>query len=91
MEEVRDFSFIGLTNDIAEIEACPFSFPTGYNTFSVYANDILCQRSETAIKASYLMVIFENASDPIVTGREELGWWSVQSCETTICALFLSG
>lgn len=46
----------------------------GYNTWGVYANDVVCTISEERVKASYLMVLFENMCDPIVTGREELGF-----------------
>lgn len=46
----------------------------GYNTLGIFANDIICRRSTELIKASYLMVLFENFCDPIVTGREELGF-----------------
>lgn len=46
----------------------------GYNTLGVYANDVVCTISQQPIKASYLLVLFENFCDPIVTGREELGF-----------------
>lgn len=31
-------------------------------------------KTEGAVRGSYLLVLFENMSDPIVTGREELGF-----------------
>ncbi|KAJ9115437.1 hypothetical protein QFC22_005194 [Naganishia vaughanmartiniae] len=46
----------------------------GYNTWGVYVNDVVCKISAEPVKASYLLVLFENMSDPIVTGREELGF-----------------
>jgi acetoacetate decarboxylase len=46
----------------------------GYNTLGVYANDVVCTISEEKVKGSYLLVLFENFCDPIVTGREELGF-----------------
>lgn len=47
---------------------------TGYNTWGVYLNDVVCKISTEPVKASYLLVLFENFCDPIVTGREELGF-----------------
>lgn len=46
----------------------------GYNTLGVYVNDVVCTISKQPVKASYLLVLFENFCDPIVTGREELGF-----------------
>lgn len=47
----------------------------GYNTFGVHLNDVICRRAtEGPVKGSYMLVLFENFSDPIVTGREELGF-----------------
>lgn len=40
----------------------------------VFANDVICKRSAEPVKASYLLVLFESFCDPIVTGREELGF-----------------
>jgi hypothetical protein len=46
----------------------------GYNTWGIYANDIICRRSREPIRASYMLVLFESFTDPITTGREELGF-----------------
>ncbi|GHJ83751.1 hypothetical protein NliqN6_0153 [Naganishia liquefaciens] len=52
----------------------PWLAGRGYNTFGVYANDVVCKNSKEPVKASYLLVLFENCCDPIITGREELGF-----------------
>lgn len=47
----------------------------GYNTLGIYLNDVVYQsKTEGEVHGSYLLVLFENMSDPIVTGREELGF-----------------
>lgn len=61
------FEFMGLRN-------LPWLAGRGYNTWGVYANNVICNRADPPIKASYLLVLFESFSDPITTGREELGW-----------------
>lgn len=48
---------------------------SGYNTFGVYANDILCHRARDGpVRGSYMLVLWESFTDPITTGREELGF-----------------
>ncbi|KAK9899472.1 hypothetical protein P389DRAFT_199172 [Cystobasidium minutum MCA 4210] len=47
----------------------------GYNTLGVYANDIICHRAtDGPIRGSYMLVLWESFTDPITTGREELGF-----------------
>lgn len=57
-----------------ELRNLPWLAGRGYNTFGIYLNDIVCNRVTPPIKASYLAVLFENMTDPITTGREELGF-----------------
>ncbi len=52
----------------------PLAGGTRIQHFGVYLNDIVCDRVSPPVKASYLAVLFENFTDPITTGREELGF-----------------
>lgn len=60
--------------EVMELRNLPWLAGRGYNTLGVYLNDIVCKRIEPAITASYMAVLFENLTDPITTGREELGF-----------------
>lgn len=60
--------------EVMELRNLPWLAGRGYNTFGIYFNDVICTRVTPRIKASYLGVLFENFTDPIVTGREELGF-----------------
>lgn len=60
--------------EVMELRNLPWLAGRGYNTLGVYLNDIVCNRVEPAITASYMAVLFENFTDPITTGREELGF-----------------
>jgi hypothetical protein len=62
--------------EIVELRNLPWLAGRGYNTWGIYANDIICTRATDGhIKASYMLVLFESFTDPITTGREELGFW----------------
>ncbi|SPO25646.1 uncharacterized protein UTRI_03011 [Ustilago trichophora] len=60
--------------EVMELRNLPWLAGRGYNTFGIYLNDVVCNRVAPPIKASYLAVLFENFTDPITTGREELGF-----------------
>ncbi|GAK67996.1 acetoacetate decarboxylase [Moesziomyces antarcticus] len=60
--------------EVMELRNLPWLAGRGYNTLGVYLNDIVCNRVQPAITASYMAVLFENFTDPITTGREELGF-----------------
>ncbi|WWC64315.1 uncharacterized protein I303_106925 [Kwoniella dejecticola CBS 10117] len=60
--------------ELMGLRALPWLAGRGYNTWGVYANDVICRRVTPTIKASYLLVLFESFTDPITTGREELGF-----------------
>ncbi|KAI5450876.1 hypothetical protein NCC49_002617 [Naganishia albida] len=60
--------------EVMNLRNLPWLAGRGYNTWGVYANDVVCTISRERIKASYLLALFENMCDPIVTGREELGF-----------------
>ncbi|KAM0755120.1 hypothetical protein T439DRAFT_353065 [Meredithblackwellia eburnea MCA 4105] len=59
--------------EIMNLRKLPWLAGRGYNTFGIYANDVICKRSSPPITASYQIVLFESLFDPIMTGREELG------------------
>jgi hypothetical protein len=61
--------------EVMNLRKLPWLAGRGYNTWGVYANDIVCQRVDPPVKASYMIVLFESFTDPITTGREELGFW----------------
>lgn len=57
----------------------PWLAGRGYNTWGIYASNVICEREGIeedlmGVAASYMMVLFESFCDPIVTGREELGF-----------------
>ncbi len=45
----------------------------GYKTFGLYIHDVVCKGETETIRGDYLTVLYESLSDPITSGREELG------------------
>ena len=46
----------------------------GYNHFGLYLHDVMyVKRDGSVVDGSYLPVLFENLTDPILSGRDELG------------------
>ncbi|KAM0753460.1 hypothetical protein T439DRAFT_341946 [Meredithblackwellia eburnea MCA 4105] len=60
-----------------ELRSLPWLNGRGYNTWGVYVNDVICERVSPAKRGSYMAVLFEAFTDPITTGREELGFCKV--------------
>lgn len=64
--------------EVMELRNLPWLAGRGYNTWGVYISDVVCHRAKkedgSPYKASYLAVLFESFTDPITTGREELGF-----------------
>lgn len=58
----------------------PWLAGRGYNTTGVYLNNII--HDATSTRGSLLSVLFESLTDPIVTGREELGFPKVFATTT---------
>lgn len=58
----------------------PWLAGRGYNTTGIYLNNIV--HDETSTRGSLLSVLFESFTDPIVTGREELGFPKVFATTT---------
>ncbi|KAG7530451.1 hypothetical protein FFLO_05050 [Filobasidium floriforme] len=63
--------------EVMNLRKLPWLAGRGYNTWGIYANDVICRRSPEPIRASYMVVLFESFTDPISTGREELGFSKV--------------
>lgn len=61
--------------EVMNLRKLPWLAGRGYNTWGVYANNVICRRVSPPVKASYMLVLFESFTDPISTGREELGFW----------------
>lgn len=64
--------------EVMELRNLPWLAGRGYNTWGVYISDVVCHRAKkedgSPYKGSYLAVLFESFTDPITTGREELGF-----------------
>lgn len=60
--------------EVMELRNLPWLAGRGYNTWGIYLNDVTCTRVSPPVTASYLAVLFESFTDPITTGREELGF-----------------
>lgn len=66
--------------EVMELRNLPWLAGRGYNTWGVYASDVECERGRPAEtggrlhRGSYMLVLFESFTDPITTGREELGF-----------------
>ncbi|KAK4934612.1 hypothetical protein LTR10_024162 [Elasticomyces elasticus] len=55
----------------------PWLAGRGYNHFGLYIHDVVCRGKQEEIHGAYLSVLFENMADPIITGRDELGYAKV--------------
>ena len=64
---LASFKFTKLVN-------LPWLAARGYNHFGLYIHDVTCRSKDEDIQGSYLSVLFENMADPIITGRDELGY-----------------
>jgi acetoacetate decarboxylase len=60
--------------EVMNLRNLPWLAGRGYNTWGVYAGNVKCTRVSPPVIASYQLVLFESFTDPIVTGREELGF-----------------
>ncbi|KAM0793663.1 hypothetical protein ACM66B_001094 [Microbotryomycetes sp. NB124-2] len=64
-----------------QLRNLPWLAGRGYNTLGVYVSNVQCSKTLKPLYGSYLAVLFESFTDPIVTGREELGFpkvWAEQ-------------
>ncbi|KAH8696275.1 hypothetical protein BGW36DRAFT_360126 [Talaromyces proteolyticus] len=59
------------------LENLPWLAGRGYNHCGLYIHDVVCQGKYEQKRGEYLSVLFENLADPIITGREEIGYAKV--------------
>ncbi|KAJ0338282.1 hypothetical protein COL154_012790 [Colletotrichum chrysophilum] len=52
----------------------PWLAGRGYNHSGLYIHNVICQGKTETVQGKYLSVLFENLPDPILSGREELGY-----------------
>jgi hypothetical protein len=45
----------------------------GYKTFGLYIHDVIVKGETETLQGDYLTVLYESMSDPVTSGREELG------------------
>ena len=60
-----------------ELKNLPWLAGRGYNLCGLYIHDVVCRGAEETVRGKYLSVLFENRADPIISGREELGYAKV--------------
>lgn len=60
-----------------ELQNLPWLAGRGYNHCGLYIHDVICQGADETVQGKYLSVLFENRADPIISGREELGYAKV--------------
>ncbi|OAA53637.1 Acetoacetate decarboxylase beta barrel domain protein [Niveomyces insectorum RCEF 264] len=60
-----------------ELHNLPWLAGRGYNLSGLYIHDVVCRGADETVGGKYLSVLFENRADPIVSGREELGYAKV--------------
>ncbi|KPI44173.1 uncharacterized protein AB675_6155 [Cyphellophora attinorum] len=59
------------------LENLPWLAGRGYNHCGFYVHDVVCPDRDEQVRGKYLSVLFENRADPIITGREQLGYAKV--------------
>ena len=60
--------------EVMELRNLPWLAGRGYNTWGIYIANTVCTRTKQPYTGSYMAVLFESFTDPITTGREELGF-----------------
>jgi hypothetical protein len=56
------------------LEHLPWLAGRGYNHFGFYIHDVKCTGKTETSRGKFLSVLFEDKADPIISGREELGY-----------------
>jgi hypothetical protein len=67
-----DKSFASLC--LTSLENLPWLDGRGYLHYGFYIHDVICKGKDETVRGKYLVVLFENRADPIMSGREELGY-----------------
>lgn len=57
-----------------ELENLPWLAGRGYNLCGLYIHNVVCRGQDEVVRGKYLSVMFEDRADPIISGREELGY-----------------
>lgn len=57
----------------------PWLAGRGYSHCGLYIHGVACHGADETVEGKYLSVLFENMADPIISGREELGYAKVFS------------
>lgn len=61
------------------VENLPWLAGRGYNHCGLYIHGVICRGKSEVLRGKYLSVFFEDRPDPIISGREELGFAKVFS------------
>jgi hypothetical protein len=72
--DVGDSNVTQVLFEVMELRNLPWLAGRGYNTWGIYFANIRCDTIKEPRKGSYMAVLFESFTDPITTGREELGF-----------------
>jgi hypothetical protein len=59
---------------ITHLENLPWLAGRGYNHYGLFVHDVICTTGGEEIRGKFLIVLWENLADPILSGREELGY-----------------
>jgi hypothetical protein len=59
---------------LTSLDNLPWLDGRGYLHYVLYIHDVVCEGKEESIRGKYFVVLFENKADPIISGREELGY-----------------
>ena len=68
----NDASFASVVS--THLENLPWLGGHGYCHYGLYIHDVVCTGKLEKVRGKYLVVLFENRADPIISGREELGY-----------------
>ncbi|KAF5023799.1 hypothetical protein F66182_4155 [Fusarium sp. NRRL 66182] len=58
----------------SSMDKLPWLAGRGYNLCGLYIHNVQCQGKTEKVEAKYLSVLFEDFADPLLSGREELGY-----------------
>ena len=72
IDSKNDNSFASIS--LTRLENLPWLDGRGYHHYGLYIHDVVCKGKLETTRGKYLVVLFENRADPIISGREELGY-----------------
>lgn len=59
---------------ITHLANLPWLAGRGYNHYGLYVHDVVCTSAGETIRGKHLVALWEDLADPILSGREELGY-----------------